>query len=426
MGGTSSTRWPRGSAILSHDVLRQHLPSILPMELVHLIHSYTIRSYRHMLCIGGSINRQALPSAAAAATATTATATAGASEDADYRWDIWSCHIDIADNELQAARYHSSESLNRGSLILQMKWFPGIYPSSSLSPSMATCATDIKYNSDDVTLAKQCLPRRRDWPTAAVVDDGNVMLVVGGCVGNISKSHVDAFSLVTGEWLPSNTISSMNIGRYDVASSVLDDGRLLVTGGIVTHNGKKHSTYSVEAYNPLTNSWTRLCGMINARAGHASCVYNGRVYVFGGTGSSGASIDDCEVYDPVTDKWTAIANCRLERSHASLIIWRDCIYIIGGENIRTYSSPSDSTKIECYNPRDNVWSMSLLELPSFKHTHVHAMLCNTTLVVYNSKGNQVWSIELTKALSVANNLNNEWYSWPAINHDRSTACSLTI
>jgi hypothetical protein len=285
MGGTTSV-WPRGAPSLSHDLLRRCLPEIWPLELIAMVHSYTNRSYRHIVCIGGL-------SFQSPSTIVTSAA------PIDNRYDIWSCHIDIAATELQAARLHSSDSLNRGSLITQLRWFTGLYP-----PSSDHGHPNENGNGNDGTDhydIKRCLPRPRQWPCATLLDDDNVLLVTGGLVGSNPHRHTDAFSMVNGKWLPLNTIPSMNMARYDASSSVLDDGRWIVSGGLVP-NGRRHSTYSVEAYNPRSNSWTRLPGMIKARAGHASCVFNGLYYCFGGTGPAGGSFTHCEVYNPITDK----------------------------------------------------------------------------------------------------------------------------
>jgi N-acetylneuraminic acid mutarotase len=65
------------------------------------------------------------------------------------------------------------------------------------------------------------------------------------------------------------------------------------------------------AYNPSTDSWTKIAPMPTPRVSFAIASYNNKIYVIGGleATSNGVSQISCsvnEVYDPSTDTW---GNC---------------------------------------------------------------------------------------------------------------------
>ena len=77
----------------------------------------------------------------------------------------------------------------------------------------------------------------------------------------------------------------MPTAKYSHSAAVLD-GKIYVTGGYVGTGpeGKGLPTHSaaLEAYDPVTNTWTTLASLSEYRASHASTVVNGKLYVFGG------------------------------------------------------------------------------------------------------------------------------------------------
>ena len=71
----------------------------------------------------------------------------------------------------------------------------------------------------------------------------------------------------------------MSDGRWDHATTVLPNGKVLVTGGL----GPTALRGSVELYDPVLDSWAVVDPMITPRRGHASALLrNGEVLVAGG------------------------------------------------------------------------------------------------------------------------------------------------
>jgi hypothetical protein len=117
----------------------------------------------------------------------------------------------------------------------------------------------------------------------------------------------------------------------------------LGTGGIVTP--------MVEAYDPATNTWTTKVSMPTARAGGASGVIDGVLYVIGG--DNGIPLSVVEAYDPAANTWTTKAP--IPNALAS-----PASGVINGTLYLASCLPTDDAVgiVEAYTPCDVTWSSS--------------------------------------------------------------------
>jgi hypothetical protein len=73
--------------------------------------------------------------------------------------------------------------------------------------------------------------------------------------------------------------------------------------------------------------------MSQARSHHAAVVLeDGRVLVAGGVGSTGAELASAELYDPATDTWTATGSMNVARAFAAATLLPDGEVLIAGGN----------------------------------------------------------------------------------------------
>ena len=94
---------------------------------------------------------------------------------------------------------------------------------------------------------------------------------------------------------PGQTQSSTNAGRYLNTTTLLSDGKVLVTGGA---NGR-FPVSSAELYDPTANTWTYTGTMKIGRYAHtATLLADGTVLVPGGVGQSISCGKDCTGYIP--------------------------------------------------------------------------------------------------------------------------------
>jgi N-acetylneuraminic acid mutarotase len=124
--------------------------------------------------------------------------------------------------------------------------------------------------------------------------------------------------------------ADMFVDRALHASTVLADGRILVSGGSNNILAGGVSIQSVEAYDPTQNKWTALPAMAQARGFHGAVRQpDGTVLVMGGAQGSlltPVSINLCEIYDPVANAWRAAPTMQKERAAFPLLELQGCVY----------------------------------------------------------------------------------------------------
>ncbi len=133
--------------------------------------------------------------------------------------------------------------------------------------------------------------------TMLLLTDGTVMCQQEGGV-NWKKLTPDEYgSYINGTW---SDLAPMHWTRRYYASAVLNDGRVLISGGEYSNAGGW--TDKTEIYDPVTDTWTEISPPPGwGGVGDAPCAVlpDGRFFMghFFSTKSA--------IYDPVTDTWTA-------------------------------------------------------------------------------------------------------------------------
>ena len=124
--------------------------------------------------------------------------------------------------------------------------------------------------------------------------------------------------------------------RSQHTATVLRDGRVLVCGGVAilpaVQDGELLPAVRDQctALNPYLGTTQNVSAMRSARCRHAAVLLqDGRVVVFGGLGNSNA-LDSVEVYSPVTNTWTGLPPMRCPRFDHTATIQFNTIHLIGG------------------------------------------------------------------------------------------------
>jgi len=159
---------------------------------------------------------------------------------------------------------------------------------------------------------------------------------------------------------------ALNTARALFTTVRLNDGRMLVTGGV---NALGAVTSSCEIYNPATNAFTPAANMNNIRAGHAAVTMaDGRVMVAGGTNNytdlTAAitnAINTVEIYNPATNTWANAPALGGRRVVPALTLLNNGrIMVSGGVEVTLLLgipiSVTSTNKTQLYTPSTNSWA----------------------------------------------------------------------
>jgi hypothetical protein len=164
-------------------------------------------------------------------------------------------------------------------------------------------------------------------------------------IGDVFASANCGVTLVTGS-------ACLNTARTGHTATVLPSGKVLIAGG--TNASGTTALTSLEIFDPTLNSgaggFVSLGNLQTARFNHSAvALSDGMVLIFGGTGSSGSSLNSTEVVDAnwVADGWpspsVAVANLNIPRAQAASILLPDgTSVLVTGGNIGTVSVPVDA------------------------------------------------------------------------------------
>lgn len=114
------------------------------------------------------------------------------------------------------------------------------------------------------------------------------------------------------------------------ASTLLPDGRLLLSGGVV----QAKSTTTIVLFDPRTGQRQTLSTTLqHARSGHsATLLPDGRVLILGGVGSDGKVVSVAEVFSPVLQTTSPFAELTLtpRAGHSTAVLTDGRLLVVGG------------------------------------------------------------------------------------------------
>jgi N-acetylneuraminic acid mutarotase len=187
---------------------------------------------------------------------------------------------------------------------------------------------------------------------AVLLDDGRVLVTGGNTnVGNTYDTKLaELYDPSTNMWSPTGSTAN---GRTDHTATRLADGRVLVAGGenanICTND------VTTELYDPATGSWSFSGNANVARTGAtATLLNNGMVLLAGGGNRCGTVFDSAELYDPATGMWTPTGSMTMGRQWQSAVRLADGrVLVAGGQTPSPFPAVSSA---EIYDPATGMWT----------------------------------------------------------------------
>ena len=152
----------------------------------------------------------------------------------------------------------------------------------------------------------------RDYGSSVLYNDGKALIVGGNPRDDCSPSvpppilpsataEVIDLNATTPAW---RVVAPMSVGRRHLNTTLLPDGKVLVTGGssAVGFDDSSGAVFYAELWNPDTETWTPLAAEARYRGYHSNALLlpDGRVLVAGGghPDSAAGAQNNAEIYSP--------------------------------------------------------------------------------------------------------------------------------
>src|SRR6266853_303829 len=176
--------------------------------------------------------------------------------------------------------------------------------------------------------------------TATLLQNG-MALVAGGFGTN---SHIQAsaelYDPASGTW---TATGSLNTARRNHTATLLHNGMVLVAGGAENPPAERvDASASAELYDPASGTWTATGNLNTGRVSHtATLLQNGMVLVAGGIDSSFNILASAELYDPASGTWAATGSLDTARhAHTATLLQNGVVLVAGGRDTNDDASAS--------------------------------------------------------------------------------------
>ena len=173
-----------------------------------------------------------------------------------------------------------------------------------------------------------------------------IVYVVGDRNGTFYSMALLAYDPASNTW----TEKAPPLVQRSGVSGAAANGLLYVLGGAFFNNGSTIYPPDLEAYDPLSDSWTTKAQLPTPRAGVGVAMLNGKLFAVGGSVGS-MILPTVEAYDPQTDSWTTKAPLPTARTNPSVSVINGILYAVGGTD-----GTSVLTTVEAYDPVSDMWS----------------------------------------------------------------------
>ncbi len=192
-----------------------------------------------------------------------------------------------------------------------------------------------------------------------VATDGEDIWFPGGFEGNnpgVAINKVQIYNVNTDTWRDGPDLPEPMASH----GTVRLDRKIHVFGGLKPDRQTNNESHYFLDLDNQAAGWQAAASMPSARNHHAGITAGGKIYAIGGQYGHDASYQDLNLvhaYDPYSDTWTRVADLPYPRSHFEHCTFSTLdgkIVIIGGrrDSDATYSNDA----ITEYNPTANTWT----------------------------------------------------------------------
>ena len=246
--------------------------------------------------------------------------------------------------------------------------------------------------------------------TATLLEDGRVLVTGGlGFLGPYDSS--ERYDPASGGWGP---VGKLNTPREDHTATRLSGDFVLVAGG----RNEQGTTAACELFNPLRDNWLETGNLNAARDSHsATRLSDGRVLVAGGYAADGRPTATAEIYDFSSRAWSATGGLPFAlRSHTATRLADGRVLVVGGAgNAQVLGGTGVLALADLYDPESGRWS-STAPLETARLEHSATLLANGSVLV---AGGVDSGISPTASVEIYDPVKGEWTTVGSLNVARS-------
>ena len=193
----------------------------------------------------------------------------------------------------------------------------------------------------------QSLKTARFDETSTLLQDGKVLIVGGMERNGVVLASAELYDPRSGAF---TAAGNMHTPRGGNTATRLSDGKVLITGGF---DGSFKSLASTELYDPATGAFTVGADMTTPRSeAEAVLLASGKVLIIGGDSVPDETrLASAEIYDPTSGKFTATGSMHVPRSYFAAVRLKDGrVLVVGGASAGSYPDTTIESSAEIFDP----------------------------------------------------------------------------
>jgi hypothetical protein len=204
---------------------------------------------------------------------------------------------------------------------------------------------------------------------------------------NVPTASAEIFDPTKKTFIP---IASMNAKRVGHTATLLQDGRVLITGGsgVIFYDS---ALASAEIFDPATGTFTSVGDMHAARLAHRALLLSeGKVLITGGQAKDGGKLASAEIFDPKTNAFTSIRNMNTPRSdHTMTLLGNGKILIAGGAIDYAERREVVTATAEIYDPRTGEFFRTG-DMSAVRFKHSATLLPDGRVLILGGSNSTLW------------------------------------
>ena len=170
---------------------------------------------------------------------------------------------------------------------------------------------------------------------------------------------------------------SLNTGRKLETINVLQNGKVLVTGG---DDIAGNALASCELYDPATAAWSYAAPMLTPLERHTSNeLPDGRIVIIGGNTNTiyqNTVTANVEIYDPSTDTWVLDGSLQVGRQNHTSTLLNDSLILVSAG----LTNNGCTTECEIYNVNSHISTITG-PMAQLRHDHAAVLLADGRVLV---------------------------------------------